>query len=123
MLSFEDFDLLIRGLHSYGVESFTPDPENNTLCVKLTYNCSMENVKAKMNLLQQHVSVHKMSSYVKPTELSRLEKLQRQFCIGGTSASSAGPAKKGKAVRKTPYNNPKKQAEPADLHSWDSEEA
>lgn len=79
MLCYEDFYLLIRSLHSFMVESITSVPEANSVHVKLGYQASVSNAIKKLGGLRNFVSVNKLSSHVKQSELSRLEYLRQQY--------------------------------------------
>ena len=118
-IAFEDFYLIIRSLHNYMVEAITPNAELSNVHVKLGYQASVKNVREKLGGLQQHISVSKLSSFVKDTELLRLEELKKQYGIivpGEPSAPSAVPGrpKKRAAVykpRPAPYKVPFQDAQ------------
>nr|QTE03905.1 MAG: hypothetical protein [Phylloscopus fuscatus densovirus] len=81
VINFDDFSLLIRGAHSYQVDSITPHPDMNNVHVKLNYQASIANAQAKLGSLASVVSVSKLSSFVQEDEFSRLEQLRRRFNI------------------------------------------
>lgn len=81
-LPFEDFSLLVRSLHTWMVESITPNPQSNNVHVKLSYQASVVNAYAKLGDLQNIVTITKLSSFIKDDEISRLEELRRRFNIG-----------------------------------------
>lgn len=89
IINFEDFNLIVRGLHSYQVDSITPHPEMNNVHVKLNYQASIANAQAKLGSLAAVVSVSKLSSFVKENEFARLEQLRRRFNISSAPASYA----------------------------------
>lgn len=93
IVSFDDFHLIVRGLHSYQVDSITPHPDMNNVHVKLNYQASIANAQAKLGSLAAVVSVSKLSSFVKENEFTRLEQLRRRFNI----ASSPGYTDDGSA--------------------------
>lgn len=97
-LPFKDFSLIIRSLHSYMVEDIVPMETSNTVHVKLNYQASVKNAKAKLGSLTGMVSVHKFSAFVKDDELSCLDKLRKQYGFGGQASNDQGPE-----------NNPKRQ--------------
>lgn len=82
IINFNDFDLIVRSLHSYMVASIVPNPELKNVHVKLNYQASLTNAINKLGSLQPAVAVTKLSSFVKETEFSHLEHLRRRFGIG-----------------------------------------
>lgn len=96
-LTFENFHLIVRSLHTYMVESITPMPETNCVHVKLGYLASVKNAFAKLGKLQLYATVHKLSAHVQDHELSALDALQKEFNFGGPSESdNTAPTKKRK---------------------------
>lgn len=81
-LSFDDFYLIIRGLHSYMVKSIDPCPANKTVQVKLSYQANLSNVRTKMGSLVNHASVSKLNPNIKDDEFSKLEELRKKFNFG-----------------------------------------
>lgn len=127
VLSFDDFSLIVRSLHSYMVESIVPHPEENNVHVKLSYQASIANATAKLGTLQDCVSVTKLSSYIKDSEISHLEQLKRQFNIGFGEASTSGPLRKQTTKRQQrkimPYKRQYQQRPPQkDIESVYDEE-
>lgn len=106
-IPFDDFHLIVRSLHSYMVEDIIPHPENFNVHVKLQYQASIANAEAKLGDLAALVSVTKLSSFIKDSEISRLEQLKRRFNIGATEPapgpSRAKQSKKGAGRRINPY--------------------
>lgn len=120
-ISFNDFDLIIRSLHSYMVESITPNPDMKNMHVKLGYQASVANAQNKLGDLQEFVSVSKLSAYVKESELSHLDELRRRFNIPSSSSANetnsapkrAGFGKQRRvnyAPRPAPYKKAKQAA-------------
>lgn len=119
--TFDDFCLIIRSLHTYMVDSITPNPDRNNVHVKLNYQASIANATAKLGFLQSCVGVTKLSTFVKESEYSRLEQLRRQFNIGtGMPDQEPGPtvrrATRGgrrgnnrSLANRTPYHPPLRQ--------------
>nr|QTE03842.1 MAG: hypothetical protein [Periparus ater parvoviridae sp.] len=87
-ISFNDFSLIVRSLHSYMVDSILPNPESNNVHVKLNYQASLANATAKLGSLQNIISVTKLSSFVKDTELTTLEQLRRRYNFGGDAPAA-----------------------------------
>lgn len=116
-IPFDDFHLIVRSLHSFMVDDIIPHPESSNVHVKLQYQASVANAEAKLGDLAALVSVTKLSSFIKDSEISRLEQLKRRFNIGAAEPP-AGPsrptkfAKKGRRVNpyaRQPYKAPKLQ--------------
>lgn len=82
VISFDDFALIIRSLHSYMVQSITPNPGQNNVHVKLGYQASIANAQTKLGMLKNAVHVSKLGSYVDVSEFSHLEQLRRTYGIG-----------------------------------------
>lgn len=80
-IPFDDFSLIIRSLHTYMVESVTPNPSMNNVHVKLNYQASIANAQKKLGGLTQAVGITKLSNHVKESEFSRLELLKQQYGI------------------------------------------
>lgn len=82
VINFEDMSLIVRSLHSFMVESVTPNPSQNNVHVKLNYQASVANAQNKLGSLQCAVAVTKLSNFVQESEFSRLEQLKRKYGIG-----------------------------------------
>lgn len=91
IISFDDFCLIIRSLHSYMVQAITPNASMNNIHVKLGYQASIANAQAKLGMLKTAVLVTKLGSYIDVSELSRLESLRQTYGIGGCSTQSYTP--------------------------------
>lgn len=87
------------------VEDIVPMPESNCVHVKLNYQASVKNAKAKLGALSALVSVHKFSAFVKDDELSLLDELKKQygFGIGADAESPKSSHKKQKVSKKVTY--------------------
>lgn len=117
VLTFDDFALIVKSLHSYQVLNITPHPEMNNVHVKLNYQASLANTTAKLGSLSEVVAVSKLNNYIRDDEFARLEQLRRQFGIGGpcdpapaqTSRTNRTPRGRGRSgtrtfkPRQTPY--------------------
>lgn len=79
-ITFDQFSLIVRSLHSYKVQYFKTYPESNAVEVKLDYNASMKNVRAKLGELP--VSVVKSNPYIASEEITELENLRSTFKFG-----------------------------------------
>lgn len=102
-ISFEDFSLIVRSLHSYMVDSIKPNPEQLNVHVKLNYQASLVNATAKLGDLQQYVGLTKLSSFVQDSELTRLEMLRKQFNICTDAVPE--PAPRHRPVQRRPTAN------------------
>ena len=90
-LNFDDFYLLIRGLHTYMVEEITPFADKNSVHVRLGYQASVDNATKKMGNLTKYVSLSKMSNFVKESEINKLQQLRQRFNILGASGYDDAP--------------------------------
>lgn len=81
-LPFDHFSLIIRSLHSYMVDAIIPSSEENCVRVKLLYQASVKNARAKLGKLSKFVTVHKMSQFIEDKELPLLDKLKSEFGFG-----------------------------------------
>lgn len=80
VISFDDFFLLVRSLHSYLVDEFIPNKAMKNVHVKLGYQASINNARNKLGLtLQNVIGITKLSNHIKESEFSRLELLRCQF--------------------------------------------
>lgn len=79
-VTFEQFSLVVRSLHQYKVEAIVASAETKTVEVKLYYNASMKNVRAKLGKFP--ATVNKQNPFVKPEEMSELEALRSTFDFG-----------------------------------------
>lgn len=101
-MPFDDFELIVRSMHSYLVNSFVPYPETFTVHVKLDYQASAINAHAKLGDLAEIVSVTRLSNFVKDTEIAALEQLRRKYNIGA-DPEQAPPQQKRAYNRKSTY--------------------
>lgn len=79
-ITFDQFSLIVRSLHSYKVQYFKTYPDVKSVEVKLDYNASMKNVRAKLGELP--ASVFKSNPYVASEEITQLENLRSTFKFG-----------------------------------------
>lgn len=95
VLTFDEFFLIIRSLHSYRVTSIKPDREAGNVTVELGYVCSIKNVRSKLGVLP--VKVSKLNPNLDISELPLLSELRRKFGFGQVEAEESPapkPAKK-----------------------------
>lgn len=79
VINYEDFNLIIRGLHSFMVEGIESKPELKSVHVKLGYQASLKTAERKLGTLASVIGISKLSNYVKESEFSRLEQLKQRF--------------------------------------------
>lgn len=104
-LPYEHFSLMVRSLHTYLVEDIEEFPDKKCIHVKLGYQASIKNATSKMGGLCKHVSLNKLSNYVKDDELSLLDTLRRQYGLGmlpdeEKKESNSRPVKKARFHQK-----------------------
>lgn len=80
-LSFNEFILIIKSLHGFRLVDLQPNPENQSVVVKLGYNCSMKNVRARLGSVP--ATVFKVNPNIAIDQLSALESLRNKFGFGG----------------------------------------
>lgn len=90
-LTFDEFSLIVRSLHSYMVDSIIPNPEYNNVHVKLNYQASVTNATAKLGGLQTTIGITKLSTFVQENEFSTLEQLRRKFGFGVDTTTPPAP--------------------------------
>lgn len=78
-LNFDDFSLIVRSLHSYMVESVTPNPEMQNIHVRLNYQASVQNAINKLGKLRNVICVSKLNVHIKEHEFARLEQLRQKY--------------------------------------------
>lgn len=95
-LSFHEFSLIIKDLHSYKVKGFEENPEGEQMIVHLCYNASMKNVRQRLGNLP--VTVRKINPFIRPEEIRTVETLRRRFKFGNITEEeepeTPKPAKK-----------------------------
>lgn len=80
VITFSEFYLIVRGLHSWKVKKFEPKEAESSVYVYLDYNASLKNVRAKLGTLP--VVVNKQNPFVDTSELSDLSTLRAKFGFG-----------------------------------------
>lgn len=127
-ITFHDFSLIVRSLHSYMVDSIVPNPELLNVHIKLKYQASIANAQSKLGDLQNVIHVSKLSSYVKENEIPLLEQLRAKFNIGAATPDTRPVPKRRPrlqfAARPAPYKKTKAVPEMSQPHVYpsDSEE-
>lgn len=98
-LCFSDFDLIVRSIHGYQVESITPCEETKTVTVVVNYHANMRNTRSRLGTAIEFISVERVNPNVRPTELSNLNKLRTRFGFGINSENeeSETPKQRKKA--------------------------
>lgn len=108
-LSFEDFSLIVRSLHSYMVEDIKENPAMNNIQIKLGYQASLVNANNKLGALRNAIGISKLSSHIKENEFSRLEQLRQQY--GLTYQVDEAPRPRGRGgVRRLFQQRPRPYA-------------
>lgn len=111
-LSFDDFFICVKGLHSHMSQKFEAKPDQNCVYVHLLYNANMANVRAKLGALASFISVSKMNPHLKGDEFLKLEQLRQRFNFGGPIPEEpkkrGGYSKRVFKSRQKPYSYEKK---------------
>ena len=99
-ISFKQFELIIKSLHVFKVNSIDCDPENYRVNGKLDYNANLENVKRKLGGAKSICTVGKANPLLSNDELSEVEKLRSLLGFGAVledeEDNSSGKGKKRK---------------------------
>lgn len=82
VITFDEFSLVVRSLHSYMVEDITSYRDSNTVHVKLGFQASVANATKKLGTLESAIAITKLSTYVTDKELPLLDTLKRRFGFG-----------------------------------------
>lgn len=82
ILTYDEFSLIVRSLHSYLVEDIVTYPESNTVHVKLGFQASVANAMKKLGRLESAIAITKLSTFVADKELPLLDSLKRRFGFG-----------------------------------------
>lgn len=81
-ISWDEFSLIIRSLHSYRVTSSQEDPETQTITVTLDYFANTANAQRRLGKAGEFIAVSRLSSNIKNDELQTLQHLKRKFEFG-----------------------------------------
>lgn len=81
-LSWSEFDLIIRSLHSYKVIKFEPNEESKTITVTVAYFANAGNARRKLGRLDGLIGVSRESSNVQLSELQTLQRLRAKYGFG-----------------------------------------
>lgn len=101
-LPYDDFYLIVRSLHSFMVESITPNRDMKQVHVRLGYQASVQNAICKLGKLSNVIGLSKLSNFIKENEFSRLEQLRRRYGLLADDTASIAqppPAKRGRRPR------------------------
>lgn len=79
-LTFTEFALIIRDLHSYKVKSFEDNSDGDQVVVHLLYNASMKNVRQRLGTVP--ATVRKCNPFIQPHELRTVESLRTRYKFG-----------------------------------------
>lgn len=95
-LTFDQFSLIVRSLHSYKVENIENLPDSKCIIIYLSYNASMKNVRHRLGSVP--CTVRKCNPFVKPEELNDVEALRNKYGFGSAvddeEEQAQWPAKK-----------------------------
>lgn len=108
-LSWDEFSLIIRSLHSYKVVSFKEDQASGSISVTVGYFANTSNARKRLGNASEHISVSRLSGSVQINELQALQQLRTKFGFGGPVEEEECPppsknGKSGKRKKYAPYN-------------------
>lgn len=103
-ISWSEFSLIVRSLHSYKVTSTEESPEHKTITVVVGYFANLGNAQKRLGRAAEFISVGRMSSSVQPSELQTLSMLKRKFGFGrDNEEEEPSPPKSTKGKKATRY--------------------
>lgn len=81
-VTWSEFSLIVRSLHSYEVISFNEDQECKTITVTVGYFANAKNARRRLGGASDYIAVSRESSNVRREELQTLQQLRRKFGFG-----------------------------------------
>lgn len=81
-ITYDEFSLIIRSLHSYKVIGTEECRETNTITVTLEYFANAGNARRRLGKAAEFISVARLSSNIRNDELQTLNMLKRKFEFG-----------------------------------------
>lgn len=102
-LTWDEFSLIIRSLHSYRVYSIEESKTSGTISVTVGYFANTANSRKRLGNAGQFIGVSRLSSSVQLNELQTLQRLRAKFEFGGpVEEEEPLPPIKGKKPAKRP---------------------
>lgn len=105
-ITWDEFSLIIRSLHSYRVAGTQESPETSTITITLDYFANAANAQRRLGKAGQFIAVSRVSSNIKTDELQTLQRLKRKFEFGRdyeeeeSDSSKQGKPKKQKYAKR-----------------------
>lgn len=93
-ISWSDFSLIIRSLHSYDVQSIDEDQECKTITVTVGYFANAKNARKRLGRASEFIAVSRESSNVRRDEIQTLQQLRRKFGFGRDNDDEECPPSK-----------------------------
>lgn len=90
-ITWPEFSLIIRSLHSFKVISFNEDKESKTIAVTVAYFANTGNARKRLGNASKFIEVSRESSNVQHDELQTLQQLRRKFGFGRTNDDEECP--------------------------------
>lgn len=104
-ITWSEFSLIIRSLHSYKVISFNEDEQNKTITVTVAYFANAANARKRLGRASEIIGVSRESSNVQKDELQTLQQLRRKFGFGrDNDEEECPPPKSHKKPRYAKFN-------------------
>lgn len=102
-LSWDEFSLIVRSLHSYKIINIKEEKPAGTISVTVGYFANTANARRRLGNAAEYIGVSRLSSSVRIGELQTLQQLRSKFGFGGP-IDEEEPAPSGKNSR-----NPKRK--------------
>lgn len=99
VLTYSDFELILRSLYSANVISFVPDQETRSIRIEVSYFANIANARKRLGGASEYIDVSRLSELVRPDELQTLANLRARFGFGVVheDEESEAPPKRKKA--------------------------
>lgn len=102
-VTWHEFSLIVRSLHSYKVIERKEDPESGTISVTVGYFANTTNARKRLGTTGNFISVSRLSSSIEVSELQTLHNLRSKFDFGGSlDEEESNPSGKGRKPPKRP---------------------
>lgn len=99
-VTWSEFSLIIRSLHSYEVISINEDPECKAITVTVGYFANQNNARKRLGKCQEFIAVSRESTNIRKEELQTLQQLRRKFGFGRNDDDEECPPSKSHKKRR-----------------------
>lgn len=81
-LSWNEFSIIVRSLHSYKVLERKEDEVTGTITITVGYFANVANARKRLGGAGNYISVSRLSSQIQTSELQTLQELRNKFGFG-----------------------------------------